>query len=472
MAVNKSIVKRNLFKTALSSGLLMSIAPFVKSYGTQSKVDTPNFIVIFTDDMGYGDIGVYGHPNHQTPWLDKMAEEGKKFTDFYVAAPVSTPSRAALLTGRFPVRSGMASKKRRVLFPNSNGGLPPSEITMAKLLKSKGYKTAAIGKWHLGHQSPYLPTNHGFDSYFGIPYSNDMDRVEETNYFILADRERFEAYNVPLMHDEQIVERPADQRTITRRYTDEAIAKIKEFKGDPFFIYLAHSMPHIPLFRSKEFKGVSRGGIYGDVIEEIDWSVGQILEALQEEGLSENTLVIFTSDNGPWLSYKTHGGSAGLLRGGKGGTFEGGMRVPAIFWWPGKIKPGVEMEMATTLDILPTFAKLASIDLPDDRVYDGYDITPILFETGTNPRDVILYYRDTEIFAVRKGDFKAHFITQQEYGNEQPTIHDVPLLYNLREDPSEQFDVSADHPDVILEIEQVLEQHILTVVPVENQLER
>ncbi len=465
-------MKTDLFKTVLSSGLLMSVAPFAKSYGVPDKGDIPNFIVIFTDDMGYGDLGVYGHPNHRTPWLDKMAEEGKKFTDFYVAAPVSTPSRAALLTGRFPVRSGMASKKRRVLFPNSNGGLPTSEITIAKALKSKGYKTAAIGKWHLGHQSPHLPTDHGFDSYFGIPYSNDMDRVEEANYFTLVDRERFEAYNVPLMHNERIVERPADQRTITSRYTNEAITKIKEFKGDPFFIYLAHNMPHIPLFRSEEFKGVSRGAIYGDVIEEIDWSVGQILEALQEEGLSDNTLVIFTSDNGPWLSYKTHGGSAGLLRGGKGGTFEGGMRVPAIFWWPGKIEPGVEMEMATTLDIFPTFAKLADIDLPDDRVYDGYDITPILFGTGNNPRDAVFYYRDTEVFAVRKGDFKAHFITQQEYGKEQPTTHDVPLLYNLREDPSEQFDISADHLDVILEIKQILEQHISTVVPVENQLEK
>jgi arylsulfatase A-like enzyme len=433
---------------------------------------TPNFIIIFADDMGYGDVGVYGHPTIKTPNLDRMAYEGQKWTNFYVGAPVSTPSRACLLTGRLAIRSGMSSEKRRVLFPDSKGGLPPHEITIAEALKTKGYHTAAIGKWHLGHQSPYLPTDQGFDSYYGIPYSNDMDKVETTDHFTLAENERYQAYNVPLMRDQQIIERPADQRTITKRYTEEAVAKIKSFKEDPFFIYLAYSLPHIPLFRSAEFKNVSLAGIYGDVIEEIDWSVGQILKTLKEEGIDENTLVIFTSDNGPWLTFKTHGGTAGLLSGGKGGTFEGGMREPGIFRWPGKIKPGVVMELGATMDLLPTFCSLTEINLPADRTYDGYDISPVLLGKGESPRDVVFYYRDTEIYAIRKGAYKAHFITKSEYGDDPAVIHNPPLLYNLNIDPSEKYDIASEHPEIVKEIKRILEEHQATVTPVENQLEK
>jgi len=432
----------------------------------------PNYIIIFADDMGYGDVGVFGNPTIKTPNLDMMAYQGQRWTNFYSAAPVSTPSRAALLTGRLPVRNGMSSEKRRVLFPDSNGGLPAYEITLARLLNDNGYRTGAVGKWHLGHKHPFLPSDHGFESYFGIPYSNDMDKIETTDYFTLVDQERFQAYNVPLMRDDNIVERPADQRTLTRRYTEETIRLIREFKKQPFFIYLAHSMPHIPLFRSGEFKDRSAAGIYGDVIEEIDWSVGLILETLKAEGLAENTLVVFTSDNGPWLTFKTHGGSAGLLRGGKGGTFEGGMREPTIFWWPGKLKTGVVMEMGTTMDLFPTFCSLADIKLPDDRIYDGYDISPVMFGTGSNPRDVVLYYRDVDIFAVRKGPYKAHFMTQSEYGPDPRVIHDTPLLYNLMTDPSEKHDVADKYPEVITEIKKILEKHKSTLVPVENQLEK
>jgi len=438
----------------------------------KEKKTVPNFVIIFADDMGYGDIGAFGHPTIRTPNLDKMASEGQRWTSFYVAAPVSTPSRAGLLTGRLPIRSGMSSDTRRVLFPDSEGGLPQSEITIAEVLKENGYRTAAIGKWHLGHKLPYLPTNNGFESFYGIPYSNDMDRVDPADYLSLVEKEHYQAFNVPLMRDKQIVERPTDQRTITKRYTEEAISKIKSFKGEPFFIYLAHSMPHIPLFRSKEFKNVSLAGIYGDVIEEIDWSVGQILETLKNEGIAENTLVVFTSDNGPWLIFKTHGGSAGLLRGGKGGTFEGGMREPTIFWWPGSIKPGVIMEMATTMDLLPTFCKLANASLPDDRIYDGYDISPVMFDTGTNPRDVVFYYREEEVYAIRKGEYKAHFITKSEYGNNDKTIHDPPLLFNLNVDPSEKHNIASEHPDIIASINKILEEHLSTLVPVENQLEK
>ena len=446
----------------------------------------PNFIVIFADDLGYGDLGIFGHPTIKTPNLDKMAVEGQKWTNFYVAAPVCTPSRAGLLTGRLPIRSGMCSDNRRVLFPDSNGGLPQSEITIAKVLKDNGYQTAAIGKWHLGHKSPYLPTDHGFDSYFGIPYSNDMDKVEKTDHFTLAENERYQAYNVPLMRDKEIIERPADQRTITKRYTEEAVAKIKAMKDKPFFIYLAHSLPHIPLFRSEEFKDVSKAGFYGDVIEEIDWSVGKILQALKEEGLDENTLVVFTSDNGPWHVFKTHGGTAGLLRGAKGGTFEGGMREPTVFRWSGKLKSGVVMDMATTMDLLPTFCNLSGTKLPSDRVYDGYDISPLLFGTGKSPRNVVYYYRGEQVYAIRKGDYKAHFITQNEYGSQTahpitnpptevkntPTIEDPPLLYNVSIDPSEKLNIAEEHPEVIAEIRKLLKEHLAGLEKVENQLEK
>ena len=444
----------------------------------------PNFIVIFADDLGYGDLGTFGHPTIKTPHLDNMASEGQKWTSFYVAAPVCTPSRAGLLTGRLPIRSGMCSDKRRVLFPDSNGGLPQSEITIAKALKSNGYQTAAVGKWHLGHKSPHLPTDHGFDSYYGIPYSNDMDKVESTDHFTLAEKERFQAYNVPLMRDTEIIERPADQRTITKRYTEEAVAKIKSLKDGPFFIYLAHSLPHIPLFRSEEFKEVSVAGIYGDVVEEIDWSVGQILETLKAEGLDENTLVVFTSDNGPWSTFKTHGGTAGLLRGAKGGTFEGGMREPTIFRWPDRLASGVVMDMGTTMDLLPTFCKLSGTELPDDRIYDGFDISPLLFGLGKGQREVVFYYRGEQVYAIRKGDYKAHFIIQNEYGSQiahpitnppteaknTPTVMDPPLLYNVNTDPSEKFNIAEEHPEIIVEIRKVLEAHLAGIEPVENQL--
>ena len=459
----------------------------------KSKTEKPNFIIIFADDLGYGDLGVFGHPTIRTPNLDRMAYEGQKWTQFYVAASVSTPSRAGLLTGRLPVRSGMCSDRRRVLFPDSNGGLPPDEITMARILKENGYRTAVAGKWHLGHKSPFLPTDHGFETYFGIPYSNDMDRVLSIpggnwirDQITFAEEENFEAYNVPLMRDDQIIERPADQRTITRRFTEEAVARIREFKDEPFFIYLAHSLPHIPLFRSEEFRDVSLAGIYGDVIEEIDWSAGRIMEVLKEEGLAENTLVIFTSDNGHWHIFETHGGFGGLLRGAKGGTFEGGMRVPTIFWWPGRIEPGVVMDPGTTMDLFPTFCKLADIELPDDRIYDGYDLSPLMFGNGASVRDIVWFYRGTEVYAVRKGNYKAHFITQLEYGTKTAhfitrpesdveidrKFHDTPLLFNLAVDPSERYNVAEDHPEIIAGIKEALEEHLSTIIPVENQLEK
>ena len=301
----------------------------------QGETRSPNVIVIFTDDMGYGDIGVYGHPSIMTPNLDRMAFEGQKWTSFYSAANVCTPSRAALLTGRYPIRSGMSNDKRRVLFPDSERGLPATELTIAEVLKEQGYHTAAIGKWHLGHLPAYLPTNHGFDYYYGIPYSNDMDRVNDVDRVEAFWNPKSEYFNVPLMRNTEIIERPADQTTITKRYTEEAIQFIEQHKDSSFFVYLAHNLPHVPLFASGDFLGTSERGLYGDVIEEIDWSVGRIMDYLRQEGLDQNTLVVFTSDNGPWVIFNEQGGSAGLLYGAKGTSYEGGVRVPGIFWWPG-----------------------------------------------------------------------------------------------------------------------------------------
>lgn len=432
-----------------------------------------NFIVIFTDDQGYGDLGCYGHPTIRTPNIDRMAAEGQRWTTFYTAANVCTPSRAGLLTGRLPVRNGMCSNTRRVLFPDSDGGLPATENTIAELLKTSGYRTAAIGKWHLGHLPQYLPMSHGFDSYYGIPYSNDMDRNSEVPASEAFANPRIEYFQVPLMRNEAIIERPADQNTIVRRYTDEALKFISSNKRDPFFLYLAHSLPHVPLFASERFRGKSPRGLYGDVIEEIDWSVGEILSHLKKEKLDKRTVVIFTSDNGPWALYKEQGGSAGLLYGAKGTGYEGGQRVPAIFWAPGKIKPGVITDMGSTLDLLPTIAGLAGVNVPADRPYDGYDLTGVLRQGAASARDEMFYYHGTRIFAVRKGDFKLHFFSNNPIGYpERMRKLDTLRLYNLQHDPAEQFDVAAEHPEVIGEIQALVHQHVASLDSVGSQLEK
>jgi len=436
--------------------------------------ESPNIVVIFCDDLGYGDLSCFGHPTIKTPNLDRMAAEGVKLTQFYSASPVCTPSRAALMTGRLPIRSGMCSDKRRVLFPNSGGGIPASEITLAEALKEQGYATACVGKWHLGHLPQFLPTCNGFDSYFGIPYSNDMDRVND------APRGRasfwdpkIEYWNVPLIRNKEVIERPADQTTITKRYAEEAAAFIRDNKERRFFLYLPHSLPHVPLFRSKAFEGKSLRGLYGDVIEEIDWSVGHVLDTLRDLKLDKNTIVWFTSDNGPWLTFNDHGGSAGLLREGKGTTWDGGMREPSICWWPGRIPANqVSAELGTTMDIYATSLKVAGADIPSDRVVDGYDLTSMLKGETKSPRDEVYYYRGTRLMALRKGPWKAHFITQESYTrNNQATEHDPPVLYNMEVDPSEKWNVAEDHPDVIDVIKKAAFEHLATVKPVPSQLE-
>ncbi|MFC2083676.1 sulfatase [Bacteroidota bacterium] len=447
----------------------VSISPFLNFISCTDK-RKPNIIIVFCDDLGYGDLGVFGHPSIRTPHLDKLANEGQKWTNFYVGASVCTPSRAALLTGRLPIRSGMCSDKRRVLFPNSAGGLPATEITIAEALKKTGYRTACIGKWHLGHLKEHLPTNHGFDYYYGIPYSNDMDAIR-----VLSKKEQMdpkvEYYNVPLIRNKEIIERPANQKTITKRYNDETLKFIQQNQNEPFFLYLSHNLPHIPLFVSSDFEERSPRGLYGDVIEEIDYGIGEIIKSLRDNDLDRDTFIVFTSDNGPWLTFDQHSGSAGLFRNGKGTTWEGGMRVPAIFWYPGKIQPEVITGMGSTLDLFTTICNLADADVPQDRIMDSHDLSSTLFRREPSPRDVFYYYRGTDIYAVRKGSYKIHFITEDAYKEDNlKTYHDPPLLFNLQIDPGEKYNISEEYPEVIQDILNEVKKHKSNLVFGEDQL--
>ncbi len=443
---------RNIFLLAgLLSGSLFAAAP-------------PNFVIIFCDDLGYGDLGSFGNPTIRTPHLDRMAEEGQKWTQFYSADPICTPSRAGLLTGCYPIRNGMTSAKRGVLFPDSSLGLPDEEITIAELLREKGYATAAVGKWHLGHLPPYLPMAQGFDFYYGIPYSNDMARIRGApNYKAGTDDPDYYAdtnhFDVPLMDDEEIIELPANQNTITHRYTERAVEFIKAKQDRPFFLYLAHSLPHIPLFTHESFRGRSARGLYGDVIEEIDWSVGQVLQTLRDQQLDQNTVVIFTSDNGPWLAFKTHGGSAGPLRAGKGTNFEGGQRVPTVFWGPGLIEPGVVGGLGSTIDLLATFSGMAGAKVPTDRKMDGYDLSAVLKQSAPSPRKEFYYWNRGLLHAVRSGPWKLHFIQREPVNYGRVAEMKTPELYHLEHDISEAYDVAESHPEKVAELTDLADRH-------------
>jgi len=399
----------------------------------------PNIVLIFVDDMGYGDLGCYGHPLIRTPHLDRMARDGVRLTSFYAAAPVCSPSRAALLTGRYPVRCGMPGNTG----PGSKKHLPESEITIANLLKDRGYRTMAIGKWHLGHQRPeVLPTGRGFDAWYGLPYSNDMRKP-----FVQTDEP------LKLYRDTEPIEYPVNQNTLTERYTEEAVNFIEASGDGPFFLYLAHSMPHLPVSTSEQFQGKSDGGLYGDVIETIDWSVGRIRQALEERGQAKNTLLIFTSDNGPWLDLpdrmlnegveRWHGGSPGPLRGAKGSTWEGGMRVPMIACWPEHIPAGTQnAQVASTMDVLPTLAGICGAEIPRDRTLDGCDILPLLQGEATSPHEFFYYFLDKRLQAVRHGVWKLR--REDEDGAAE--------LFHLGRDPGERYNVAEAHPEIVQQL--------------------
>lgn len=416
----------------------------------------PNIVLIYADDLGYGDLGCYGSKN-PTPNLDRMAKEGMRFTDFYVSQAVCSASRAALLTGCYPNRISIYG----ALGPNSKNGISDQEKTIAEVLKPRGYATAIFGKWHLGHHPQFLPTRHGFDEYFGLPYSNDMWPRHPTAKFPA----------LPLIDGEKTIETNPDQTNLTTRYTERALKFIEKSKNKPFFLYVPHNMPHVPLFVSEKHRGKSGQGLYGDVIMEIDWSVGEILAALKKHGLDENTLVIFTSDNGPWLSYGNHSGSAGPLREGKGTTWEGGMRVPCIMRWPGKIQPGsVCSDITATIDILPTLAQVAGALLPEHRIDGIGSLAKLTGNADKNrPREDYLFYWDRHLQAVRSGKWKLHFphayrtrIGQKPGLDGQPGVYvnkqtDL-ALYDLENDIGETKDMSKDHPEVVKRLQAIAEK--------------
>lgn len=410
--------------------------------------DKPNFVVIFIDDMGWGDISANGQKNYTTPNIDRLAREGIRFTDFYAMSPGCSPSRAALLTGCYPQRVSIPG----VLGPNSKIGLNPSETTLPELLKEQGYATAMYGKWHLGVTPPLSPLNHGFDEFFGLPYSNDMWPGLGKNWKPLM---LFEG-------NEEIeeVKTLEDQDQLTRRYTERAVSFIRSQKDEPFFVYLPHSMVHVPIGVSSGFKGASGHTIYADAVMEIDWSVGQITSVLRELGLDDETMVIFTSDNGPWLPFGDHAGVTGGFREGKGTTFEGGMREPGIFWMPGRIPAGqVSSEIATTMDILPTIARLAGASLPENKI-DGHNIWPLLSGApgAKSPTSALFYYWPGELQAVRVGDWKLHVPHNHRHqegppGTDRKSAGQVTRriglsLYNLKDDPFETKNLAQDFPSV------------------------
>ena len=447
--MDKNLNRRDFLRSVGLAAAAMAVPGCGSAFEQTSSTDKPNLVVILCDDVGYADVGVFGAKGYETPNLDRMAAEGVKFTDFYAAAASCTPSRAALMTGCYPQRVSLPN----VLGPSAKIGISDQEQTIADVLKPLGYAAACYGKWHLGHHPKFLPMRHGFDDYFGLPYSNDMWPKHPTNKSFP---------DLPLIEGERIIEYNPDQTQLTTWYTEHAVKFIEKNKDRPFFLYLPHSMAHVPLFVSDKFKGKSEQGLYGDVMMEIDWSVGRILSTLKRLGIDKKTLVIFCSDNGPWLSYGDHAGLAKPLREGKGTTFDGGQREPTIMRWPGKIPAGsVCDEPASTMDILPTIAKLTGAQLPAHTI-DGKDIWPLMSDkTGAkSPHEALFYYRGFALEAVRSGKWKLHLphgyrtLAGRKGGTGgQPAKYEQAkisqALFDLEKDIGEQHDVSARYPDVV-----------------------
>ena len=441
--------------SALLTGLVSCSQPVEKH-----ELVKPNIILVYLDDMGYGDLGLTGALGFTTPHLDKMANEGLFFTHFYAPQAVCSASRAGILTGCYPNRLGIAWAFDHM----SMTGLNPEEMTIASMLKQKDYATAVYGKWHLGHHKEFLPLNHGFDEFYGIPYSNDMwpFHPNAPEYYP----------PLPLIEGDSTIATNPDQRYFTRDFTLRTIDFIQRNQDQPFFVYLAHPMPHVPLFVSEDFEGISEQGLYGDVMMELDWSMGVILETLRDLKLEKNTLVIFTSDNGPWLNYGNHAGSTGGLREGKGGTFEGGQRVPAIFWWPGTIEPGLICNrLAAGIDVLPTIAELTGAPFPEKKI-DGVSLVPLLMgDMNANPRNEFLYYyRRNSLQAVRSGNWKLVFEHPgRTYEGFLPGDDGLPgsanenfifpkALFDLRRDPAETYDVMEKYPEIVKQLEEIADR--------------
>ena len=405
----------------------------------------PNVIIIFADDLGYGDLGCYGSKINETPTLDKMADEGKKFSNFYVSSPVCSPSRASLMTGCYPQRISFGTfDGLRVLFPGQGIGLSNEEKTVAKTFKESGYSTKIIGKWHCGDQEEFLPTNHGFDSYFGIPYSNDMGRQVKIKDYIPNDSSlhkitEWDRPPLPLVRDKEVIQEQPDQRSIAERYTEDAVKFMRENKETPFFLYLAHMQVHLPLYAAEKFVKESKNGDYGACVASIDWSTKVIFDELKELGIDENTIVIFTSDNGSRL--QNQGGSNGNLRGGKGQTWDGGQRVPCIIRWPGKINEGQQTDaLSTTMDFLPSITKLIGGNLPSKKI-DGIEVSDLFFSNeNSSKRDSFLYYNEDELEAIRYKNWKLHFKKEDKLINE---------LYDLDNDISEKVNLYSSHKEIV-----------------------
>lgn len=437
--------------------VLLFLSLLLGSRATPYDERPPNIIIIFTDDQGYGDVGIFGAEAIETPHLDRMAQEGVRLTNFYVSSAVCSASRAALLTGSYHRRVDIDG----ALTPHSTRGLHPREVTIAELLKQKAYATAAIGKWHLGHYPEFLPPAHGFDTYFGIPYSNDMSPDPNNN-----PRERARKWPpLPLVHHLETIELEPDQSHLTHRYTEAAVAFIEANQNRPFFLYLAHTMPHVPLYASSPFIGTSAQGLYGDVIQEIDASVGEVLAALKRTGLDEQTLVIFTSDNGPWKVFGNHSGDCGPLRGNKGTSWECGVRVPFIARWPGQVPAGqINDAYAMTIDMLPTIARLTETTLPTHPI-DGKDIWPLLtLETTASPHEALFFYYARQLQAIRYNHWKLHFPhryrqVEQVGADGMPGTYIHPnidlALYDLATDIGESVNVANQHPAVVAYLSQL-----------------